>query len=86
MKITYFFCAALLCFLGNAYSQDLNDQIDALLGETVADEGPGVSIGVLIDGQVSYHNQKGLATLEYNIPLNDETLSLIFFAIAFILG
>ncbi len=68
----------ILSFLSFNYlfSQELqlNNEIDALLKKQCKNNEPGLSIGVVKDGKIIYHNQHGLANLEYQIPINDSTI------------
>ncbi|MEL7250782.1 MAG: serine hydrolase domain-containing protein [Bacteroidota bacterium] len=48
--------------------------IDAILSRAVATEtGPGMTVGVVKDGQLIYHNSRGNMNLEYELPFNDST-------------
>jgi CubicO group peptidase (beta-lactamase class C family) len=52
----------------------LNYQIDSLLKTVSSKNEPGLSIGVIKNAELIYHNQLGLANLEYEVPLNDSTI------------
>jgi len=71
----------LLClvpfFYVNSFSQgivdsDIETKIDSLFDNY--DTIPGVSIGVIKDGQLILEKQYGLANLEYNIPISDASV------------
>ena len=48
--------------------------IDTILTRIVASvTGPGMTVGVVKDGQVISHNSRGNMNLEYNLPFNDST-------------
>jgi len=59
-------------------SLELNAQldkskIDALLENMVTEDAPGISVSVMQNGELIYQNQRGLADLENQVPLNDAT-------------
>jgi CubicO group peptidase (beta-lactamase class C family) len=62
---------SLPCFGQRIYTA----QIDNILKEEVESEaGPGITIGVVKDGHLIYHNSRGYMNLEYDIPFNDSTI------------
>ena len=68
----------ILSFLSFNYlfsqERQLNIEIDTLLKTQCKNYEPGLSVGVVKDGKIIYHNQHGLANLEYQIPINDSTI------------
>jgi len=53
----------------------INERIDSILAEQVDTKlSPGLTVGVVKDGKLIYHNSIGLMNLEYNIPFNDSTI------------
>lgn len=60
-----------ICSFGQ---NSINERIDSILSEQVDTRlGPGLTVGVVKDGKLIYHNSKGLMNLEYTIPFNDST-------------
>lgn len=52
----------------------MSDKIDSILSKQVDTElSPGVTVGVVKDGELVYQNSNGLMNLEYNVPFNDST-------------
>lgn len=52
----------------------ISDKIDSILSKQVDTElSPGVTVGVVKDGELVYQNSNGLMNLEYNVPFNDST-------------
>lgn len=52
----------------------INQRIDSILEKQVESKfSPGLTVGVIKDGKLIYHNSEGLMNLEYNIPFNDST-------------
>jgi CubicO group peptidase (beta-lactamase class C family) len=61
-----------LCSFGQ---NNMNERIDSVLSEQVDTElSPGITVGVVKDGNLIYQNSNGLMNLEYNIPFNDSTI------------
>jgi CubicO group peptidase (beta-lactamase class C family) len=62
----------------SAYSfgqQNINERIDSILTQQVDGKlGPGITVGIVKNGELIYHNSNGLMNLEYNIPFNDSTI------------
>mgnify|MGYP003674043072 FL=1 len=60
-----------ICSFGQ---NSLNERIDSILSAQVVTEfGPGLTVGVVKDGELVYKKSNGLMNLEYNIPFNDAT-------------
>ncbi len=55
--------------------ESFTERIDSILTE-LADykSSPGLSVGVVKDGELIYHDSRGLMNLEYDIPINDSTV------------
>lgn len=54
--------------------KNINERIDSILTEQVDGKlGPGITVGIVKNGKLIYHNSNGLMNLEYNIPFNDST-------------
>lgn len=52
----------------------MTQRIDSILANQLTNKlSPGLTVGVVKDGKLIYHNSKGLMNLEYNIPFNDST-------------
>ncbi|MFD1550656.1 hypothetical protein DNU06_14995 [Putridiphycobacter roseus] len=53
----------------------IDERIDSILSKQVDTQlSPGLTVGVVKDGELIYHNSNGLMNLEYNIPFNDSTI------------
>lgn len=53
----------------------VKNSIDALLMEAVPEESsPGLTVGLVKDGQVLYQGSRGNMNLEYQLPFNDSTV------------
>jgi CubicO group peptidase (beta-lactamase class C family) len=67
-----------LLMISNFYSfgqNSIHKKIDSLLARQVESKlSPGLTVGVVKDGKLIYHNSNGLMNLEYNIPFNDSTV------------
>lgn len=77
MQKTVHFISFLLCLYSFHSIAQLSyrDEIDSMLLEIVpSNNEPGVIISIVKDGKLNYHGQRGLANLEYDIPLNDSTV------------
>lgn len=68
----------ILLLASNCYSfgqNSVNERIDSILAEEVDSKlSPGLTVGVVKDGKLIYHDSHGLMNLEYNIPFNDSTV------------
>jgi CubicO group peptidase (beta-lactamase class C family) len=51
----------------------LERRVDALLAPWSANTGPGVTIGVVLDGSLSVHRHAGLASVEHGVPIGADT-------------
>ena len=58
-----------------SFGQNSNtERIDSILAEQIDTKlSPGLTVGVVKEGKLIYHNSNGLMNLEYNIPFNDST-------------
>ncbi len=62
------------CTLYSFGQKNIDERIDSILTEQVDGElGPGITVGIVKNGKLIYHNSNGLMNLEYNIPFNDST-------------
>lgn len=52
----------------------MKQQIDQLLSSKVVENGPGVAVAIVQQGEVAYKNCLGLANLEWNIPVQSDTV------------
>jgi CubicO group peptidase (beta-lactamase class C family) len=65
-----------LCVLNLCFSQEKvpsSKHIDSLFN-FIDNDGPGISIGIVKDGNLVYSYQKGLSNLEYEIPISPKTV------------
>lgn len=51
----------------------LERRVDALLAPWSANTGPGVAIGVVLDGALAVHRYAGLASVEHSVPIGADT-------------
>lgn len=66
----------LCCFFNTCFSQLSNPsdkKLDSLFS-FIDKEGPGISVGVVKDGELIYSYQRGLANLEYDVPIHKRTV------------
>ena len=66
----------ILCALNLCFSQEKapsSKRIDSLFN-FIDNNGPGISIGIVKDGNLVYSYQKGLSNLEYEIPISPKTV------------
>lgn len=58
------------------YGQNnLNERITAILKNVVTNQSnPGLTVGVIKDGQVIFHGSRGAMNLSYKLPFNDSTV------------
>jgi CubicO group peptidase (beta-lactamase class C family) len=59
----------------SSFSQkNIDKSIDSILSAQLESAvGPGITVGVVKDGQLIYQGSKGLMNLEYDLPFNDST-------------
>jgi CubicO group peptidase (beta-lactamase class C family) len=59
-----------------AFSQtDIDGTISKILNSHVGSESePGLTIGVVKNGELIYHSNRGIMNLEYKLPFNDSTV------------
>lgn len=74
MKIFVFIISVLISV--TAFSQtDFEKDISQILNSYVASESvPGITVGVVQNGELIYHVSRGAMNLEYNLPFNDSTI------------
>jgi CubicO group peptidase (beta-lactamase class C family) len=71
---------ALTCFsvfflvISTAFSQNLTSKVDALIAETYPDNNPGISLLIAKNGKTIYQNQGGLANVELQVPINENSV------------
>ena len=64
------------CFVNCCFSQESNPSaksIDSLFN-FINDNEPGISVGVVKNGNLIYSHQKGVSNLEYEIPISSKTV------------
>ncbi|WP_020536738.1 serine hydrolase domain-containing protein [Lewinella cohaerens] len=65
------FTAFSVCSFGQI---SINEKINSILADQVTTAlAPGLTVGIVKDGELIYHNSKGLMNLEYDLPFNDST-------------
>lgn len=70
--ITFCLCAFLnLCF--SQKNSPTEKEIDSLF-HFIDEKGPGLTIGIVKNGELIYSYQRGIANLEYDIPLNKQSV------------
>lgn len=74
MKVCFFIISLLITSIG--FSQtDLDGTINKILNSHVSSETePGLTIGIVKNGELIYHNSQGCMNLEYKLPFNDSTV------------
>ncbi len=72
----YYSIPFLLLIMAPIWGQNtLQSTIDTLLKEAVPDVAtPGLTVGVVQDGQLVYHQSRGCMHLGYDLPFNDSTV------------
>lgn len=78
-KTLHAFAWGLLLISAHAHAQDeplalLEQRIDAIAQKSIGPDGPGCSVAIIQDGQFIFKKSYGLASLEYQIPLNDKSV------------
>jgi CubicO group peptidase (beta-lactamase class C family) len=58
----------------NLVADQRSDQIDQLFAEWNKPDSPGAAVGVIHNGKLVYSKGYGLANLEHNIPIDDQSL------------
>jgi CubicO group peptidase (beta-lactamase class C family) len=67
--------AIIVVFLSSTAKTDtLTDQVDRLFKTWDKSDSPGCALGIIKDGQFIYKRGYGMANLEYNIPLNSQSV------------
>ncbi len=60
------------------YAQvNTEQQLDSLFAKYSSKDAPGFSLTIVKDGEVIHSYQRGLANLEYDIPINDKTIFML---------
>lgn len=74
--VQVFFLIIIVLLSSNSFGQDDKQaQINNILKEVVPSESaPGITIGVVKDGQLLYQSYRGNMNLEYQIPFNESTV------------
>lgn len=73
MKYFFFFMLLFVSFIALG-QKNIDSRIDSLISSKATTDGPGLSVGVFQNGDLIYHGSRGLANLEYDIPINDHTV------------
>jgi CubicO group peptidase (beta-lactamase class C family) len=71
------FCLLVLSILcaSLSFSQGpLDEKINQILSAYPSDEQPGLTLGIVKDGALMYHESRGNMNLEYQLPFNDSTV------------
>ena len=56
------------------YSQNEQiEKIDAIVNAKVAENHPGIMVGIVKDGNIIYERYRGLANLQYEIKVNEKS-------------
>ena len=71
--ITIFF----LCSVNAQLLQDQKKTIDNIITSQIKEDGPGVMVGVVKNGEIIYENYFGMANLSHNLKMNENTRSNI---------
>jgi len=73
-KVFLFFALFSILFISFAGADEKTDQVDKLFEKWDSTASPGVSLGVIKDGELIYERGYGMANLEHNIPINPTTV------------
>jgi CubicO group peptidase (beta-lactamase class C family) len=78
MKITsskaISFASLFFLVVSTALAQNLTSKIDALIAETYPDNAPGISLLIAKNGKAIYQNEGGLANIELQVPINENSV------------
>lgn len=76
MKIVF---TVLLLFISTlTYAQDaIKIKIDSIVNSKLADDDPGLMVGVVKDGAIFYENYRGLASLQHQVKITEDSRSNI---------
>ena len=67
-----------ICLIGMPLcAQSQLKKIDSILNSKLSDDDPGLMVGVVKDGEIIYENYKGLASLQHNVKVDENTRSNI---------
>lgn len=61
-------------FINSSIAQNLTSDVDALISEKYAKDGPGISLLIAKNGKTIYKNQSGLANIELQVPINENSV------------
>ena len=61
-------------FAGTTMADERINQVDAVFSEFATDKGPGCSVGVIENGEYTLKRSYGMASLEYDIPLDSTSV------------
>ena len=61
-------------FINTSIAQNLTSDVDALISEKYAKDGPGISLLIAKNGKTIYKNQQGLANMELQVPINENSV------------
>ncbi|MGH1338055.1 MAG: serine hydrolase domain-containing protein [Aureispira sp.] len=71
----YIFCYFLVLSISAIGQQSIYQKIDSILKKQVSSApSPGLTIGVVKNGQLVYHNSEGLMNLDHEVPFNDSSV------------
>lgn len=74
-KIVILFIFTLICTHNTKAftSKEKNIEIKALIDESLKIDEPGLAVGIVVGEQVKFTHHKGIANLDYSIPINNNT-------------
>ncbi len=74
-KIVPFICLIALtsCLFPGKGKEDYQAKVDSIIAGQVPEDGPGCAVAIVRDSKVFYTTERGLANLEYEIPVTRET-------------
>ena len=68
----------LMCFVSlSTLAQKQLQQIDSIVNSKLSDNDPGLFVGIVKDGEIIYENYKGLASLQHNVKVDENSKSNI---------
>ena len=74
----FVFILLLLMSVPLTYAQEaLKEKMDSIVNSKLGDNDPGLMVGVVKDGAIIYENYKGLASLQHQVKITEQSRSNI---------
>jgi len=77
MKLLFTFLSVLLITLSSTAQNPAFQKIDSIIDSKVAENDPGIMVGIVKEGAIIYEHYRGLANLQHQVPTTAKTRSNI---------